>query len=60
MDAETEYFFQVAHIRSVIPGVSLSSDFICGFCSETESEFQETLSLLQDVKYNFCYLFPYR
>ncbi|XP_050737393.1 mitochondrial tRNA methylthiotransferase CDK5RAP1-like [Eriocheir sinensis] len=53
------YLDLVAHIRSVIPGVSLTSDFICGFCSETESDFQETLSLLQDVKYNFCYLFPY-
>ncbi|KAG7171201.1 CDK5RAP1-like protein [Homarus americanus] len=49
----------VIHIRSIIPDVSLSSDFICGFCSETEEEFQETLSLIQQVKYNFCFLFPY-
>lgn len=49
----------VSHIRSIIPSVSLSSDFICGFCSETEEEFEETLTLLQWVKYNYCYLFPY-
>ncbi|XP_071543624.1 mitochondrial tRNA methylthiotransferase CDK5RAP1 [Panulirus ornatus] len=49
----------VAHIRTIIPGVSLSSDFICGFCSETEAEFEETLSLMREVKYNFCYMFPY-
>lgn len=49
----------VSHIRSIIPNVSLSSDFICGFCSETEEEFEETLTLLQWVKYNYCYLFPY-
>lgn len=49
----------VDRIRSIIPGVSLSSDFICGFCSETEAEFEETLSLIQLVKYNYCFLFPY-
>ncbi|XP_069947784.1 mitochondrial tRNA methylthiotransferase CDK5RAP1 isoform X2 [Cherax quadricarinatus] len=49
----------VTHIRSIIPDVSLSSDFICGFCSETEAEFEETLTLMEEVKYNFCYLFPY-
>ncbi|KAK8389788.1 hypothetical protein O3P69_009055 [Scylla paramamosain] len=53
------YIELVAHIRSFIPNVALSSDFICGFCSETESEFQDTLSLLETIKYNFCYLFPY-
>lgn len=53
------YIELVAHIRSLIPNVALSSDFICGFCSETESEFQDTLSLLEAIKYNFCYLFPY-
>ncbi|KAA0197240.1 hypothetical protein HAZT_HAZT008284 [Hyalella azteca] len=49
----------VQHIRSVIPNVALSSDFIAGFCSETEEEFQETLSLMEAVKYHFCYVFPY-
>lgn len=49
----------VSHIRSVIPGVSLSSDFICGFCSETEAEFEETVALIEDIKYNYCFLFPY-
>lgn len=53
------YIELVAHIRSIIPNVSLSSDFICGFCSESEPDFQETLSLMENVKYNFCYLFPY-
>ncbi|XP_068212269.1 mitochondrial tRNA methylthiotransferase CDK5RAP1-like [Palaemon carinicauda] len=49
----------VSHIRSIIPGVSLSSDFICGFCSETEAEFEETVALIEEIKYNYCFLFPY-
>ncbi|KAK4319104.1 hypothetical protein Pmani_009937 [Petrolisthes manimaculis] len=53
------YMDLVTHIRSIIPNVALTSDFICGFCSETEEEFQETLSMLEQVKYSFCYLFPY-
>ena len=54
------FYLQVEHVRSIVPNVSLSSDFICGFCSESESEFQETLTLLENMKYNFCFLFPYR
>jgi tRNA A37 methylthiotransferase MiaB len=39
--------------------VALSSDFICGFCGETESEFLETLDLVERVPYTTCYIFPY-
>lgn len=40
-------------------GVALSSDFIAGFCGETESQHQESLSLLRTVKYDMAYLFAY-
>lgn len=53
------YLQLVRHVREVLPGVSLSSDFICGFCGETEEEFDETLSLIDEVKYQVGYLFPY-
>ncbi|KAL7638043.1 UNVERIFIED_CONTAM: hypothetical protein RMT77_011668 [Armadillidium vulgare] len=53
------YLELVWHIKSIIPSVALSSDFICGFCGETEEEFQETLSLMQKVQYNFCFIYPY-
>nr|XP_045603338.1 mitochondrial tRNA methylthiotransferase CDK5RAP1-like [Procambarus clarkii] len=53
------YLELVTRIRSIIPNISLSSDFICGFYSETEAEFEETLTLMEEVKYNFCYLYPY-
>ena len=39
--------------------VALSSDFICGFCGETENEFLETLDLVERVPYSTCYIFPY-
>jgi len=53
------YLDLVHHIRDVLPNVYLSSDFIAGFCGETEEEFQDTLSLIEKVKYNSAYLFAY-
>ncbi|CAG9767332.1 unnamed protein product [Ceutorhynchus assimilis] len=53
------YLELVARIRKQIPNVALSSDFICGFCGETEEEFEDTLSLMEEVKYNTAYLFAY-
>lgn len=47
------------HIRSILPDVALSSDFICGFCDETEEEFLDTLSLIREIKYHVAYLFSY-
>lgn len=47
------YLDLIGTIRSTIPGVALSSDFIAGFCGETEAEFQDTLSLIETVKYDF-------
>ena len=53
------YLELVAHIRNKIPGVALSSDFICGFCDETEQEYEDTLSLLEAVQYDQAFLFAY-
>lgn len=53
------YLELVNQIREVLPDVSLSSDFICGFCGETDEEFADTLSLMETVKYNVAYLFAY-
>ncbi|XP_065547605.1 mitochondrial tRNA methylthiotransferase CDK5RAP1 [Lathamus discolor] len=53
------YLELVHHVRDSIPGVSLSSDFIAGFCGETEEDHQQTVSLLQDVRYNVGFLFAY-
>lgn len=53
------YIDLVHHIRQIIPNIYLSSDFITGFCGETEEEFQDTLSLIELVKYNRAFLFSY-
>ncbi|KAK9300828.1 hypothetical protein QLX08_006672 [Tetragonisca angustula] len=53
------YINLVHHIREIIPNIYFSSDFITGFCGETEEEFQDTLSLIELVKYNKAFLFSY-
>jgi tRNA A37 methylthiotransferase MiaB len=53
------YLDLITHIRTTIPDVALSSDFICGFCDETEEEFQDTLTLLEKVQYDMAFLFAY-
>lgn len=53
------YIDLVHHIREIIPNIYLSSDFITGFCGETEEEFQDTLSLIELVKYNRAFLYSY-
>ncbi|XP_049545480.1 CDK5RAP1-like protein [Anopheles darlingi] len=53
------YLSLVSEVRSVIPSVTLSSDFICGFCGETEAEFAETISLIETVGYHAAFLFAY-
>ncbi|KAK2504439.1 hypothetical protein MC885_016589 [Smutsia gigantea] len=53
------YVELIHHIRESIPGVSLSSDFIAGFCGETEEDHLQTVSLLREVQYNTGFLFAY-
>uniref|UniRef100_A0A9J2P9J3 CDK5RAP1-like protein n=1 Tax=Ascaris lumbricoides TaxID=6252 RepID=A0A9J2P9J3_ASCLU len=53
------YLALVDQIRQLIPEVSLTSDFIAGFCGETERDHQQTLDLIRRVRYSFCYVFPY-
>ncbi|XP_077385906.1 mitochondrial tRNA methylthiotransferase CDK5RAP1 [Festucalex cinctus] len=53
------YLDLVQNIKNIIQDVSLSSDFISGFCGETEEDHQQTLSLIRDVGYNIGFLFAY-
>uniref|UniRef100_A0A7N8XRP4 Mitochondrial tRNA methylthiotransferase CDK5RAP1 n=1 Tax=Mastacembelus armatus TaxID=205130 RepID=A0A7N8XRP4_9TELE len=53
------YLDLVENVRRIIPEVSLSSDFISGFCGETEDDHQQTLSLIREVGYNVGFLFAY-
>lgn len=53
------YINLIERMRTKIPGVALSSDFMCGFCDETESEFADTMSLLEIARYDLAFLFAY-
>ena len=53
------YLDLIDRIRSKIPGVALSTDLICGFCDETDAEYEDTISLLETVEYDLAFLFAY-
>lgn len=53
------YLERIRRIREIIPGCAISTDVITGFCSETEAEHRETLSLMEHVKYDMAYMFHY-
>jgi tRNA-2-methylthio-N6-dimethylallyladenosine synthase len=53
------YINRIDAIRRIIPSCGISSDFIIGFCTETEEEHQETLSMMDYVQYDFAYMFTY-
>jgi tRNA-2-methylthio-N6-dimethylallyladenosine synthase len=53
------YLSLISSIKQRIPDCAISMDIISGFCSETEEDHQETLSLMDQVKYNFGYMFKY-
>lgn len=53
------YMGRIDAIRRIIPGCSISTDIIAGFCSETEEDHLQTLSLMELVQYDFAYMFKY-
>ena len=54
-----EYIDLIKKIREIIPNCGISHDMITGFPSETERDHQDTLSLMEKVKYDFGYMFAY-
>lgn len=53
------YLERVAKIREVMPDCGLSTDVIAGFCSETEQDHQDTLSLFEQVCFDSAFMFQY-
>ena len=54
-----EYMKLIDNIRRILPNTSISQDMIAGFPTETEEDHQDTLSLMDYVKYNFGYMYSY-
>jgi tRNA-2-methylthio-N6-dimethylallyladenosine synthase len=55
----SEYISLIKQIRILIPDCGISHDMISGFPNETEKDHRETLSLMNEVKYDFGYMFKY-
>jgi tRNA-2-methylthio-N6-dimethylallyladenosine synthase len=53
------YIAKVDRIREILPGCGLSTDSITGFCSETEEDHKETLSLYEYCEYDLAYMYFY-
>lgn len=53
------YLSKVDRIRQLLPGCGISSDIIAGFCTETEEDHQDTLSLMEYCGYDMSYMFFY-
>ncbi|MCA0151747.1 tRNA (N6-isopentenyl adenosine(37)-C2)-methylthiotransferase MiaB [Winogradskyella vincentii] len=54
-----EYFELIDNIKRLIPDCAISQDMISGFPTETEEDHQDTLSLMEYVKYDFGFMFAY-
>lgn len=53
------YMERIRAIRRIIPGCSVSTDMIAGFCTETEEDHELSLSLMEWAEYDFAYMFKY-
>jgi tRNA-2-methylthio-N6-dimethylallyladenosine synthase len=53
------YINKVDRIRHILPGCGISSDIIAGFCTETEEDHLQTLSIMEYAGYDYSYMFFY-
>ncbi len=54
-----QYLEKVAKLREIAPNVSLGTDIIVGFPTETEEEFEETLEIFRQIRYSVAFIFAY-
>ena len=54
-----QYLERVRKLREAVPGIGLSTDIIVGFPGETEAQFQDTMSLVNEVRYDSAFTFIY-
>ncbi len=57
--SRSAYLDKVAMARDLIPDLALTTDIIVGFPGETDHEFEDTMSLVEDVRYDSAYMFQY-
>jgi tRNA-2-methylthio-N6-dimethylallyladenosine synthase len=55
----SEYRERIQRVRELWPDISLSTDIIVGFCGETEEEFQHTLDLLEEIRFDVVHVAAY-
>jgi len=53
------YMGRISSIRRIIPDCAVSTDMIAGFCTETEEDHKDTLSLMEWAGFDFAYMFKY-
>jgi tRNA-2-methylthio-N6-dimethylallyladenosine synthase len=53
------YMNRIEAIKKIVPDCGISTDIITGFCGETEAQHQDTLSLMEEVRYDMAYMFFY-
>ncbi|AOP35004.1 tRNA (N6-isopentenyl adenosine(37)-C2)-methylthiotransferase MiaB [Leptospira tipperaryensis] len=57
--SKEEFLEVVEQIRSIVPDVGLTTDIIVGFPNETEEEFEDTLAVVREVKFDMAFMFKY-
>ncbi|RHX88598.1 tRNA (N6-isopentenyl adenosine(37)-C2)-methylthiotransferase MiaB [Leptospira stimsonii] len=57
--SKEEFLEVVAQIRNIVPDVGLTTDIIVGFPNETEEEFEDTLAVVREVKFDMAFMFKY-
>jgi tRNA-2-methylthio-N6-dimethylallyladenosine synthase len=53
------YIAKINRIKEIIPDCGISTDIICGFCTETEEDHQQTMSLMELCRYDLAYMYFY-
>ena len=56
---KAQFLEHIDHIRKLIPGIAITTDIIVGFPSETRDDFNETMDLLREIKFDSIFAFAY-
>ncbi len=54
-----QYLEKVSLLRQIVPNVSLGTDIIVGFPTETDAEFQETYDAMKELKFSVAFIYAY-